>query len=283
LIGSSAQAQTAATSRIIDVTFTGVVAGNVADTIQIRQPDGSVVPYTGPVPDFPYLKGDAVTIGFKASVPTKAFYDTVYQGQKAVDGIYRFRVSTPATPSYLPNNPRVLGDATVTDVSGPFTPSPNFGEPPFTSMTIVYDSNADTYSMEGSGGFNAGSFFGAGYTYDPATGTLASCANQACGSIVNNYNSFTLSGDASGSTISSSAIFIPNAADPINDYRIGKFGISFSGGWNLPQWAGGTTTGGTTGGTSGGSTPVPEPGMLLLFGAAAAALPLRRRKLARAA
>ena len=65
-------AQTVPQQRTISVQFTGVVTNEISDTIEVRQPDGSFSTFTGPAPDYPYKKGDSVTIGYNTIVPTKA-------------------------------------------------------------------------------------------------------------------------------------------------------------------------------------------------------------------
>lgn len=259
VIPASAFAQTAPTSKTITLTYTGVVTANGTDSIRIRQADGSYVPYTGPVPDLPYMKGDQVTISFNATVPTKAFYDSgTYQGQVAADGIYRFRLTTLPTGSGS-----TLGYAGPSDVSGPISYSPNYGEPPYTGMSVVYDYNTDTYSIDGGGNYFATNLWGPGYAFDPA-GNIVACQTSTCAPAQYDYNSFSLRGSADGSTISANNIGI---YDPVSgSNRQGLWDLVFSGSWNLPSY--------------GGTTQVPEPGMLALFGAAAMVPVLRRRKLA---
>jgi PEP-CTERM motif len=267
LATTPALAQTAPTSRTLNLTFTGVVSNTATNTIRIRQPDGSYVPYTGPVPEFPYAQDAPVSVSFNAVVPTKAFYDTTYQGQLAADGIYRIRVTTPSSGSG-----QLLGNATAADISGPIRYSPNYGEPPYTGMTVVYDYNADTYSIEGSGGFGAGNLWGAGFVFDAATGQLTGCQTFQCAPLQYDYNSYFLGSDSSGTQL-----MIRNAGiyNPVNgDSRAGLWDMMFSGSWNLPQFGGG------------GVIQVPEPGMLGLFGGATIALAFarrRRRKVAGAA
>lgn len=256
-------AQTAPTSQTIALTFSGVVANSVTNSIRIRQPDGTYVPYTGPVPEFPYRQDEPVTISFSAKVPTKAFYDTVYQGQKAADGIYRIRVNTPASPGGAAG----IGSATAADVSGPIGYSPNYGEFPYTGMTVVYDYNNDSYFVEGEGGFLAGNLFGPGYVFDATTGNLVSCQGMTCAPSQYDFNSFLLRDNPSGAGLVASNVGI---YDPVSgSNRAGLWDLLISGSWNLPQYGGGS---------SGGSTQIPEPSMVLLFGAGAAVLVRRRRR-----
>lgn len=259
LVPLAAQAQTAPISRTITLTYTGTVTNAAADTIKVRQPDGSYVPYTGPLPDLPYANGDAVSISFNATMPTKAFYDSgVYQGQVAADGIYRIRVST-----YPTGGTSQLGYAGPSDVSGPISYSPNYGEPPFTSMALVYDYNTDSYSIDGGGNYLATAMWGPGYVFD-AAGNLVACQFQTCAPPQYDYNSFALRGGADGSTITATNIGIYN---PVNgDSRAGLWNLGFTGSWNLPKFG------------SSGPISVPEPSMLILFGGGAAFAMARRRR-----
>lgn len=261
-IPAVAAAQTAPTSRVITLTYTGTVAVDGTNSVKVRQPDGSYAPYTGPLPDIPYMNGDQVTISFNATVPTKAFYDSgTYQGQIAADGIYRIRVTTPSSGSS-----GQIGYSTAADVSGPIGYSPNYGEPPYSAMTVVYDYNTDSYSIENGGNFLAANMWGAGYAFD-AAGNIVACQTLNCAPSQYDFNSFVLQGSADGSTIGARNIGI---YDPISgSNRQGLWDLMFSGSWNLPKF--------------GGSTQVPEPGMLVLFGAAAAFPILRRRKRVRLA
>ncbi len=93
-----AGAQSAPMQRAIPIIFTGIVANDVGSSIRIRQPDGTFAAFTGPVPDYPYVKGDAVTISINANVPTRDYYTSgTYSGQIAADGIYRVPISGRAT------------------------------------------------------------------------------------------------------------------------------------------------------------------------------------------
>jgi hypothetical protein len=87
---------TGPTSNRLNVTFTGTVTNDVTNAIRIRQPDGSTTLYQGPVPEYPYQRGDTVTIGFATDVPNRNFYNSpAYTGQIAADGIYRIAVTSP--------------------------------------------------------------------------------------------------------------------------------------------------------------------------------------------
>lgn len=262
-VASPVWAQTAPISRTIPVTYTGVVSAIAADTMLVRQPDGSLVRYTGPLPDLNYAKGDPVTISFNATLPTREFYDSgVYRGQLAADGIYRITVSNPFYNGGTTAGG--IGNSTVADVTGPISPAPNFGQPTNTRMTIVYDYNSDSYSIEGNGGFQSFAYAGPGYVYDAATGSYVACGAGSRPCATSATQDPVLFGLASsGHSITSSNIRI-NSTDPNSGTGTGFFSWLFSGSWNLPQF--------------GGATPVPEPGMMVLFGGASAALAWRRRR-----
>lgn len=261
---STGWAQTAPISRTIPVTFTGTVTGSAGNSLMVRQPDGSMTPYAGPLPDYPYAVGDAVTISFNATLPTREFYDSVYAGQKAADGIYRITVSSPYYNGGTA--PGGIGNSTAADVSGPISPALNSGQPTNTRMTIVYDYNTDSYAIEGSGSFVSGAYSLPGYLYDAASGAYLLCGTSGQPGCLPSasYDPIlsSLSGGADGSRVNVANVRVLST-DPASGTGTGVFSLSFLGSWSLPQ--------------AGGATPVPEPGMLLLFGAASALLPLRRR------
>jgi PEP-CTERM motif len=259
----AAQAQTAPISRTIDVTFTGVVSSTASDTILVRQPNGTLATYAGALPDYPYKAGDAVSISFKATVPTQAFYDSgVYQGQVAADGIYRIGVSSPYYNGGI--SPGGIGNSTIADASGPINPADNSGQPTNTRMTLVYDKNNDTYYIDGAGDFSSGANGGVmGLIYNAVSAAYEVC-NTATTCRTNAGSDpvlFGLSQQADG-TMTTGNIRIMST-DPTSGTGTGMFSLLFSGAWNLPSF--------------GGAVQVPEPGMLGLFGLASAALVWRRR------
>jgi len=261
---TGAAAQTAPISRTIPVTFTGTVTSSAGDTLMVRQPDGSMTPYTGPLPDYPYAAGDAVTISFNATLPTRAYYDSAYAGQKAADGIYRITVSSPYYNGGTA--PGGIGNSTEAEVSGPINPALNSVQPTNTRMTIVYDYNTDSYAIEGAGSFFSGAYSLPGYLYDASSGTYLLCGTSGRPSCLPSasYDPILtgLSGGTGGTTVNVGNVRVLST-DPASGTGTGIFNLSFLGSWNLPQF--------------GGATQVPEPGMLLLFAAASALLPLRRK------
>ena len=256
--------------REIPVTFTGTVTNDVTNSILIRQPDGSSVPFTGPVPDYPYKKGDQVSISFNTILPTKAYYDDPgYSGQIAADGLYRINVFGPGN-----TGTDFFGVAPDFDVSGPMTPTSNAGqELAVNGMTIVYDANADSYSLDFSNtGWVASLMDAPGFLYDPAFGTLSASRSTCLGGSPSSCplfgdGGFTLTGGAP-----SAGAAIPLYTSGAGSYVAGLYNLLFSGSWSLP------TFGSSTGGGSTGGTEVPEPGMALLFGIGAWAIVARQRK-----
>jgi PEP-CTERM motif len=258
-----------ATLNRLNVQFTGTVTNDVTNSIQIRQPNGTLVPFTGPVPDYPYKVGDQVTIGFQTIVPNRnLFADPAYAGQVAADGIYRFGIAPNVGSQSLTNY-----WATGIDVSGPVTveSQPVGASNSLRGITIVYDANADSYSLElGSNGWGVGPVNAPTYTYDPATGQLTprsgACFGGSCTSA-----GLNVSGNATSAHIGGFPTGGINIDNPQNPGGGGLFaGLDLSGLFNFGIFGGG-------GGSSGG-TKVPEPSMMLLFGGGTLALFRRRRK-----
>lgn len=265
-LSAGAAAQTAPISRTVPVIYTGTVTSSASDTIMVRQPDGTLARYTGPLPDFPYKVGYQVTISFDATLPTRAFYDSgVYQGQIAADGIYRIGISSPYYNGGL--TPGGVGSGSIPEVSGPIGGALNAGQPTNLNMTIVYDYNADTYSIVAAGDFSSGAYAGPGYKFDAASGSYVGCAGGAACTTYAGADPilFGLRQNADGSIATGNVGIM--STDPGSGTGTGFFSLLFSGSWNLPSFGGG-----------GGATPVPEPGMLGLFAGAVAVVFRRRRK-----
>lgn len=261
-----ADAQSDPISRTLPITFTGVVSSTASDTLLVRQPDGSYATFQGGLPPLPYAQGEPVAISFNATLPTKAFYDSgVYKGQVAADGIYRI---TLANPYYSGTTVGGIGNSTAADISGPINPALNSGQPTNTVMTIVYDYNADSYSIEGGGNFRSSAYTSPGYVYDAASASYVACAGG--GSCAGTGSDPVLTGFSAGAgnsatTIQSGGIAV-RSTDAFSGDGTGFFSWLFSGSWNLPQFGGG------------GAVQVPEPGMLGIFGLANLMLALRWRR-----
>lgn len=269
VLGSNAIGQIIPQDRSIDVVFTGVVTSEIGETIKIRQPDGSLSTYTGPVPNFPYRKGDEVTVGFTTRVPTAAFYQA-RPGLRNESDIYSFNITGPNN-----GDPGIFGFARGLDVSGAINPTQNFGQSLGTNgLRIIYDFNTDQYSLDlGDNGWSAGLFDGPGLSYDPATATLSAVNSSCFGSQQSGCNREGRGGLRIGSdnlnSIGGSDIPIWTpvrlvGGGPFSQIA-GIFSLSFGGSWNLPSFGG-------------GPVDVPEPSMMLLFGAGAGAVVWRRRR-----
>ncbi len=265
---SATLAQTAQQKRTIPVTFFGMVTNDVTKEIRIRQSDGSYIPFTGAVPDYPYKQGDSVTISFNALVPTRAAYEAggALAGSASADGIYRISVRNP----FYSSGGGVLGigNSTIADPSGPINPIDTFGQPTNTRMTLVYDAIADSYSIDFTNGqFQSGAYTGPSYLYDANTQTLTPCTGNACGN-----GGFSISGNANQLTTSNIGITGTAAGNgPQSGANTGLFSLIFSGAWNLPTY------------NAGGPVDVPEPATVSLFAGGAAAVMRRRRRALRAA
>ena len=279
----AAMAQSAPTTEAVTLTFNGVVDPNIANSVQILQPNGSYTPYTGTFPgNFPYQPNQPVSISIQANVPTPAYLEQAYAaaGQVPANGIYAFGLTGgniynfggPYTIYPLNSEPTISGGLHAYNAQT----ERNLGlavpvDGPGTTLSMVYNANTGQYSLSGNANnqaINIPGLVGAGLTYDPSSATLTSCTGQVvaennCAAIVAGQpvSSYSLSsaGNADGSTLSSiySSIY-----DTLGDI-VGKFTLTFDGSWNA---------------AADGPTDVPEPGMVGLFAMATGALAWRRRR-----
>lgn len=252
-----------ATTNSVRLVFTGVVTNDVTNTIMLRQPDGSFTKFTGPVPDYPYKVGDTIAVSFNTVLPNKNFYEQPqFAGQKSADGIYKFNLVGPAGAT---NN---LGVIQGTDVTGPISPG-GFAPVSIRGLTVVYDANQDGYSLAlPTDEWSLVGLNYPNYLYNPNTNQFTNtgqgCVGTLCepgGFIRGNATNATVASTVSGNIVFGSSLF-PEIAGFFSGLSLG------SASWNLPQY------------NAGNPTEVPEPGMVILFGAGATALLRRRRKAA---
>lgn len=254
--------------RIVRVEFSGTVTSSITDDIVIRSSDGSVRPYTGPIPDYPFDTGDPITIGFDAIVPTG---EAIQAGlvPPSADGIYTFQIGP--RPEDLDRFP---GTASFGNFSGNggIADTGNYGTDG--NLSIVYDANTDSYLInplpEGSFGLGNDTF-GIGFfdfpylAYDTSNDTLFTASL---------LDLFPTNAGAAWSGLGEDSGRIPttiynfNGSEFLGARPVGAFAdgnVRFSGSWNLPVF-------GRT------STPVPAPGIAVIFGLVCGALMLRRRR-----
>ena len=263
-----ALAQESDVSRVVTIRFDGTVTQSAQDTLTIRRQDGSLVEYSGDLPSYPLKVGDDFSFTAEAVLPTRAFYDTTYAGPVAEDGIYRLRLTSPDA-----GTSPVTGYIESFSVSSPLQPTLNLGQLPDASLSVVYDYGTDSYSLDGGENFFSGSYGAPGYIYDADSATYLPCSGpQACrATAADDPVIFGLQGEGGGTQLSTSGIRV-NSTDPSSGMGTGFFDLIFSGGWNLPTYPAQSSS---------GATPVPAPGMLVLFGAGAAGLAWRRRRAVR--
>lgn len=244
LTPSGAQAQTTP----VPVRFVGTITASAPDTLMIRGANGQMVPWTGPLPDFPYVAGDQITVSFNA-VPGSA--------TQSADGLYRYTLVGPAQAGTITGgNTAATGPV---DVSGPIA-----GGGGVNGLTLTYNAATGSYGLEtGPNGYTMFPFDGPGYRYDPGTNSLsltsttrdprAPCSDQ-------NLGCFNITGDLTGGAVNRAPVFADDGS------LWGLFSILFSGNWFV------------NGQQVGGPTQVPEPGQTGLFALALLAVTLRGRR-----
>jgi len=174
-IPTKAEAQSITTK--VPVTFTGTVTTGSDGTVMIKQSDGTTIPFTGTLPSSAYKEGATVSISFNTYMPNKAYYETT-PFSKPADGIYRValvtqgsggccsstNVGTTSNPVISVNGQTLSGSGTVQSIK----------------MTLVYNYNTDSYSIDTSTTFGTAAYVGSGYRFDSATGELVSCFGATC-------------------------------------------------------------------------------------------------------
>ena len=246
----------------LTITFDGYVQNQPSDGVMLRTYDPATgytyVPFTGPVPEYAYAQGDAVTFTLTTSMPTAADLAAGrYDGTKQADGTYRI-------PLFGPNNAGLdpVGRITSFDVSGPIQNVLNSGQPlGGRGLSVVIDPTDNSYSLSTDTGWLYSLFDAPSYSYDPVTGVLSprstSCQTNCA---INGDGGFVLkSSDLTSAATSNIPIYGTDSS------LWGYFTALFSGKWSLPSYQ------------PGNPTSVPEPSMLLLFGAGALSVMRRRR------
>ena len=249
--------------QVVPVEFSGTITSSISDRIVLNRPDGSIFEYDGVRPDFPFDTGDTITIGFDAIVPTgAAIADGIVP--PSADGIYRFQIGAASGfGAALPDADTSIASfrnfqGTGIADAGTYISNGQLG--------IVYDANTGNYSIDipTDAAFSLGSFDAAVLRYDVDSDVLTSVLFSDLFPSNIGGLSWTGSGPNSGPNngqIGSSIFTFENG-----QFIGGPSGaIRFSGGWNLPIF--GQTP-----------TPIPAPGMLIIFGLAFVAI-FRRRVL----
>ena len=260
LVQVPVRAQTAGGT--MEIKFVGTITGSAADTLSLRRADGSMVPWTGPLPDYPYLKGDQVTITMNVR-PSGEYLDPNYPAKPA-DGIYHFSVIGGSQMAGLGTSTGIAPISAL-DVSGPIGPSGQWQSS--TGMEMTYNSNTGQWNMNvSSTRFTLFEFDGPGYSFDPATNGMAltNTTRQpvySCGDLGNGCFGF------SGNNLTDLTTTNIPVWGTDGSLR-GIFNLLFSGDWFLN----GVKQGG------GGSTQVPEPGQLALMTMALLPLIVRQRR-----
>lgn len=276
VIGASLAALTFSTAAVaqdsvpIRVTFTGTVTTSAQSSVMVRQPDGSMGPYSGVTPAYNYQANDPVSISFETQMPSQAFL-TANPQLLAADGTYRVPAtfSSPGIQTFGQVNPSNF------DISGPIGIVPTSQPSGLGGITLIYDSNSGQFSMEmpnGRWAFAAAD--GPSYDYNFATNTLtasgSTCLNNSCAQ----GTGLTARGTETTVSYRGTVVGAPERAGG-QEYAAGFWDMLWSGSWNLPTYG--------SGASSGGATQVPEPSVIVLFGSAAAGLMFARRRKRKAA
>ncbi len=250
----AAHAQTAP----VAVKFVGTITGSAADTLMVRQADGTLKPWTGPLPDFPYVKGDQITVAFNAQ-PGNAV--------QSADGLYRYTIIGPSQLSGSTGSNYAA--AQTFDVSGPIAADALFQAA--TGLTLVYDANANNYSIEmPTGRYSIAEFGVPTLSYNQSAGSFSTISGggSGCEDYLNGATGcYRMSGD-----MTSGAFNNIKVVDSMDGSSWGFFSILFSGDWFVNGVK-----------QAGGATQVPEPGQTGLFAMALAALMWRGRRRTRPA
>ncbi len=243
----------------VTISFNGVVANDVSRSLTVRQSDGTIAAYTGPVPAFSYAQGQAVTVSFDARLPTKAYFDGLLGAGATLPagGIYHLQVDNGAPGTGNLNN------ATTATITGGLHAVSSMGEMPYNRLKLIYDYNTDAYSLDGTGAFMDTSLLGAGYYYDLASGKVVACTTACIDPPGQDNGALSLQSGADANTLTTAFARIYDSMGQ----AWGNFSMTLTGSWSLPKGGG-------------GAVQVPEPSMLALFGAGVL-VPVWRRRRAR--
>lgn len=256
------QAQSTADFKTVPVSFTGTVIYDPVQPIRIEIPGALTtsglpvsVPYVGPTPSGQLQTGDQLQFSFNVTVPTNDFLSSAaYTGPVSSDGVYRLSLvgQIPGRDSTisLPGTYAQYGQGSV---SGPYIePGAGADEPAIAGLAVVYDAQQGTYSLK--------------FPADDPSGVVPEPKDLP------GFQIGTDAPEAPGpvATVVATVAPVLGLADPAPAVL-------------PPQPAGGTQIQRSQS-TDPAPAPVqvPEPGMLVLFGAAAAALFLRRGRFAAA-
>lgn len=252
-ISTPAMAQTAS------LTFTGTVSYVTGDTIDVRNPDGSTTSFdAADLPAYRFPAGSELAVTYSFDLGASAFSDSACGGRVQLTATgggacdVLARVQTP------------FGQASYGGAGGD---SPNF----IRGLFVDYDAATGEVSAAlPNSGYSVGYLGVNPYFYDSGTGTLSGPTGETC------VDAFNCPQGTGIGTLTNMEFAIPIAGD-FGDVRPG-YDVGYNAGVaGFLRLVGGFLSNG--GGTSGGgATPVPEPGMLLLFGAGAGAVFARRRK-----
>lgn len=221
----------------VAVQFLGTITGSAADSLVIRNGDGTTSPWTGPLPDFPYHTGDQIAVSFTAQTDN---------GVQSADGLYRYTFVGPSQLGGLSGSNYAVTNGV--DVTGPIS-----GGGGISGLTLVYNAVTGSYGLElPSSSYTMWLFDGPGLLYDPASNTMALTASTrqpggACGDF--GAGCFNIVGDLDSGAVDRAPVWGTDGS------LRGLFGIEWTGSWFVN-------------GQQVVATAVPEPDQLPLFAAA---------------
>ena len=232
--GMAAGVADAQTTRILPITFTGTITTAAADTLKIRQGDGSYAPYAGALPEPAYVSGQSVKVSFKASVPNANYYainPTAAAMTRAPDGRYRITLYSEGSGLAGLSVPGI-GTAGAPVVSGGIvaTGNPKNGGGMTLALTLYFDPLTDSYTIAPGSSFVAGYFSGPSYLYDAAAGALVPCTGAGCDPTGTGANLFGLTGNAANTQVSAVNVPVLNSA---GGGLAGLYTMVLSGAWTL--------------------------------------------------